>query len=209
MVVELIKLRKSHFSLVNYFSFNIRKFVELPYLKYKLEASGQSFAMSSFLTDLSWLHEKLTATGCVHLLNDICLANLVDNSGGTPAFGHLVLLKKFIEENFKALNYDGQQLFSLLYVCIEAEKRVNGSSLAGNEVLKKWLDFIDSSPVTYLQKVEYSEPSVAEDGAETKDADKMQATMGYDLIMNLNIDGFFVISLSTEREEICVWDVAK
>lgn len=183
------------------FSFNIRKFIELPYHKYKLEASAASFASSSFLTDLSWLHAKLTATGCVHLLNDICLVNLTEN-GDNPTLGHLLVLKKFLETHFKALNYDGQQLFSLLYVYMETVD----PSLTGNEVLKKWRQFIDASPVTYLQKLEYSEPSaVTEEG----EVEKTDAPVGYDLIMNLNIDGFFVISLSTEREEICVWDVAK
>ncbi|EAT38881.1 AAEL009269-PA [Aedes aegypti] len=182
-------------------SFNIRKFIELPYHKYKLEASAASFASSSFLTDLSWLHAKLTATGCVHLLNDICLVNLTEN-GDNPTLGHLLVLKKFLETHFKALNYDGQQLFSLLYVYMETVD----PSLTGNEVLKKWRQFIDASPVTYLQKLEYSEPSaVTEEG----EVEKTDAPVGYDLIMNLNIDGFFVISLSTEREEICVWDVAK
>nr|XP_029715451.1 uncharacterized protein LOC109412936 [Aedes albopictus]XP_029715453.1 uncharacterized protein LOC109412936 [Aedes albopictus]XP_029715454.1 uncharacterized protein LOC109412936 [Aedes albopictus]XP_029715455.1 uncharacterized protein LOC109412936 [Aedes albopictus]XP_029715456.1 uncharacterized protein LOC109412936 [Aedes albopictus]XP_029715457.1 uncharacterized protein LOC109412936 [Aedes albopictus] len=184
-------------------SFNTRKFIELPYHKYKLEASAASFATSSFLTDLGWLHEKLTATGCVHLLNDICLVN--DDS----AVGHLMVLKKFLETHFKALNYDGQQLFSLLSVYIEAETEAVGSSLTENEVLKKWRVFIDSSPVTYLQKLEYSEAGVITEEPPKESGDVKSAPVGYDLIMNLNIDGFFVISLSTEREEICVWDVAK
>ncbi|XP_062545784.1 uncharacterized protein LOC134212179 [Armigeres subalbatus] len=189
-------------------SFNIRKFIELPYHKYKLEASAASFASSSFLTDLGWLHEKLTATGCVHLLNDIYLANLTENSG-VQAFAHLLVLKKFLETYYKALNYDGQQMISLLNVYITAEMKADGSSLADNAVLKKWCNFIDSSPLTYLQKLEFSEPNfVTEDEKKESGNDKI-SSVGYDLIMNLNIDGFFVISLSTEREEICVWDVAK
>ncbi|XP_058446622.1 uncharacterized protein LOC131427450 [Malaya genurostris] len=183
-------------------SLNIRKFVELPYHRYKMEPNDESFARSSFLTDLSWIHEKLVATGCVNLLNDICLVNLADSSSKS-AQGHLVLLEKFIEIHFKALNYDGEQLYSLLYNYIDTEIKAEGSVFVGNEVLKKWLDFIDSSTVTYLQKLELSETKEVRKGSQ---AEKMVA--GYDLIVNLNIDGYFVISLSTNREEICVWDVA-
>ncbi|XP_058819256.1 uncharacterized protein LOC131682080 [Topomyia yanbarensis] len=183
-------------------SSNIRKFMELPYHRYKMEASDEFFARSSFLTDLSWIHEKLVATGCVHLLNDICLVNLGDSSS-KPSLSHLVLLQQFIEVHFKALNYDGQQLYSLLHAYIDTEVKVEGSVFAGNEVLKKWLDFIDSSTVTYLQKLELSEPKT-----DRKDSQAEKVIAGHDLIVNLNIDGYYVISLSTNREEICVWDVA-
>lgn len=179
--------------------FNIRKFVELPYHKYKLDTGD--FANSFYLTNLKWLHEKLIATGCVHLLNDVCLVDLVADSSSNPSpTTHLVLLKSLFERHFKALNYDGQQFFSVLHGCIES-----GGDPGRNEILKQWRQFIESSSVSYLQKLELSETD-----AEEKTEEKPEkAITGYDLIMNLNIDGYFVISLSTEREEICVWDVAK
>lgn len=184
--------------------FNIRKYVELPYHKYKLEPSEESFASSTFLTNLSWLHEKLIATGCVHLINDICLVNLTDSSSN-PTLAHLVLLKELFETNFKALNYDGQQFYSVLNDCVEASK----PELAGNEILKQWRSFINSSSVGYLQKLELSEgDETAPETPKKKKSDAEKAITGFDLIMNLNTEGF-VISLSTEREEICVWDVAK
>lgn len=183
----------------------MRKFVELPYHKYKLETAD--FANSFYLTNLKWLHEKLIATGCVHLLNDVCLVNVADgNSNRSNPSAHLVLLKALLERHFRALNYDGQQFFSVLHACIEA------SSIPDNEILKQWRQFIETSSVSYLQKLELSEAETTEaepkPEAEKMDAEKPAVT-GYDLLMNLNIDGYFVISLSTEREEICVWDVAK
>lgn len=177
--------------------FNIRKFVELPYHKYKLDISD--FANSYYLTNLKWLHEKLIATGCVHLLNDVCLVDLIADSSNASV-GHLVLLKSLFERHFKALNYDGQQFFSVLHGCIES----GGNPVGGNEIVKQWSSFIESSSVSYLQKLELSEA-----GEKTEEEKSEKAVTGYDLIMNLNIDGYFVISLSTEREEICVWDVAK
>ncbi|XP_055540226.1 uncharacterized protein LOC129726948 [Wyeomyia smithii] len=187
-------------------SYNVRKFVELPYHSYMVEASDESFACSSYLTDVSWLQEKLTATGCVHLLKDICLVNLTDNRSNQQAFGHLVLLKQFCEIYFNALNYDGQQIYSLLYTFIETKLAAEQATLAGIEMLKKWRDYIDSSTATYLQKLEFKDAKLEESEKDTKTD---TAAAGYDLIVNLSIDGFFAISMSTEREEICVWNVAK
>ncbi|XP_053690516.1 uncharacterized protein LOC128739141 [Sabethes cyaneus] len=187
-------------------SYNARKFVELPYHSYMLRDSDESFAGASYLTDVSWLQQKLIATGCVHLLNDIGLVSLADSKDNQQAFGHLVLLKQFCEIYFQALNYDGQQLFSLLRTFIEVKlESTEESALAGIDTLKKWHDYIDTSTATYLQKLEFKEPKSGEGEEEPK---VETAATGYDLITNLNIDGYFAISLSTEREEICVWDVA-
>ncbi|XP_058120682.1 uncharacterized protein LOC131292411 [Anopheles ziemanni] len=182
-------------------SFNYRKFVELPYHKYKLDAldAADLYPNSSYLTDLAWLQDKLIATGCVHILNDICLVD-VASIGSYP---HVSLLKAFIEQHFKALNYDGHQLYSLLCTFLASELRRNGSLPA---IPKQWLDTIGQSTVPYLERLQLGE------GAETEDlptTEGGQPAVGFDLIMNLNIEGYFVISLSTEREEICVWDVAK
>uniref|UniRef100_A0AAG5DS04 AAA+ ATPase domain-containing protein n=1 Tax=Anopheles atroparvus TaxID=41427 RepID=A0AAG5DS04_ANOAO len=179
-------------------SFNYRKFVELPYHKYKLAAD--SFPNSLYLTDLAWLQDELIATGCVHILNDICLLD-----GAAGSFPHVSLLKAFIEVHFKALNYDGRQLYSLLCTFLAAELRRNGSPYAGNATLQQWLDAIRQSTVPYLERLQLEEDAMVE-GEPTKEG---QASAGFDLIMNLDIEGYFVISLSTEREEICVWDVAK
>lgn len=183
--------------------FNIRKFVELPYHKYKLSTNDESFADSSYLTDLSWLQEKLIATGCVHLLNDILLVDFTNRSSKS-AFVHLALLEKIFETHFKALNYDGRQLFSLLSGSIELELKRNE-----HEILKKWRSFIQSSPTSFLLELLLGESESIEEKSVEKKIESDKAVQGYDLIMNLNIDGYFVISLSTEREEICVWDVAK
>ncbi|XP_053675438.1 uncharacterized protein LOC128725698 [Anopheles nili] len=183
-------------------SFNYRKFVELPYHAYKLDAPAaeSSFSNSPYLTDLAWLQDKLIASGCVHILNDICLVD-----GATIAGTHVALLKSFVEAHFKALNYDGHQLFSLLRTVLVAERQRVDSPYAGNAVVSQWLDTIDHSTVPYLEKVVLDDAA----GEVMEPTDSKPANVGFDLIMNLSIDGYFVISLSTDREEICVWDVAK
>uniref|UniRef100_A0A182PJR6 WD_REPEATS_REGION domain-containing protein n=1 Tax=Anopheles epiroticus TaxID=199890 RepID=A0A182PJR6_9DIPT len=183
--------------------FNYRKIVELPYHKYKLDATAteSSFSNSPYLTDLAWLQDKLIATGCVHILNDICLVD-----GATSAGSHVALLKSFIESHFKALNYDGHQLYSMLRPVLVAERQRADSPYANSAVVQQWLETINSSPVPFLEKLV---PEYGEDDGEKPAADKAPTVVGFDLMMNLSIAGYFVISLSTEREEICVWDVAK
>lgn len=185
-------------------SFNYRKIVELPYHKYKLDSTATDsaiFSTSPYLTDLVWLQDKLIATGCVHVLNDI---RLVDSA--TSAGTHVALLKSFIETHFKALNYDGNQLYSLLYPVLVAEQQRPGSPYANNTVVQQWLKTINNSTVPFLEKLVLTEGG---DEEEKQAVDNMPNVVGFDLIMNLSIEGYFVISLSTEREEICVWDVAK
>uniref|UniRef100_A0A182X1F3 WD_REPEATS_REGION domain-containing protein n=1 Tax=Anopheles quadriannulatus TaxID=34691 RepID=A0A182X1F3_ANOQN len=184
--------------------FNYRKIVELPYHKYKLDSTATEsaiFSTSPYLTDLVWLQDKLIATGCVHVLNDI---RLVDSA--TSAGTHVALLKSFIETHFKALNYDGNQLYSLLYPVLVAEQQRPGSPYANNTVVQQWLNTINNSTVPFLEKLVLTEGA---DEEEKQAVDNMPNVVGFDLIMNLSIEGYFVISLSTEREEICVWDVAK
>uniref|UniRef100_A0A182NTF5 WD_REPEATS_REGION domain-containing protein n=1 Tax=Anopheles dirus TaxID=7168 RepID=A0A182NTF5_9DIPT len=188
-------------------SFNYRKIVELPYHKYKLDAmAGESsaFANSPYLTDLAWLQDKLIATGCVHILNDVCLVD-----GSTATGTHVALLKSFIETYFKALNYDGHQLYSLLRPVLVAERQRAGSPYATNAIVQQWLELIDSSTVPFLERVMLPEAGDAAAEPVEKQAEDKPSNVGFDLMMNLSIEGYFVISLSTEREEICVWDVAK
>ncbi|XP_049279219.1 uncharacterized protein LOC125761788 [Anopheles funestus] len=182
--------------------FNYRKIVELPYHKYKLDAvaTESAFTNSPYLTDLAWLQDKLIATGCVHILNDIWLVD------GTASAGtHVALLKSFIEMHFKALNYDGHQLYSLLRPVLVAERQRAGSPYANSAIVQQWLETIDNSTVPFLERLMLAEDA---DDKEKQTGDK-QPNVGFDLMMNLSIEGYFVISLSTEREEICVWDVAK
>jgi hypothetical protein len=176
----------------------LRKFIELPYHKFKLEGSSEAFSKSPYLTDLTWLYEKLSATGCVHILNDIYLVDLADSSYDVE---HIKFLLKFIELNFKALNYDAQQLHSLLHVFIAHECQGEPS----NATVRSWYDAINSCSVTRLERLDMPE----ETGDEDADDDDDETKFGYDLLMNLNIDGYFAIGLSTEREEISVWDVAR
>jgi hypothetical protein len=114
---------------------------------------------------------------------------------------HLILLRTFLQLNFKALNYDTQQTYSLLSNFIKAEIKQN-NSYATHRVVQQWQATIESANITCLEKLEL--PQIGGEAAEVAEAGQ---NLGYDLIMNLR--GNFVVTLNTKREEICVWDVAK
>ena len=81
--------------------------MELPFHSFKTDKL--QFETSSYLTDLTWLHNKIDATGCVQLVNDIYLLSAPHVDGATIAI-HLEFLKRFLEIHAKQLNYDAQQL---------------------------------------------------------------------------------------------------
>lgn len=181
-------------------SYNKRKHVELPYHSFKVDKV--LFETSSYLTELSWIHNKIDAIGCVHLLNDIYLFYPpTENTTNLPE--HLKYLKKFLETYFKTLNYDAQQLYSIILSFIKKEKNSN-PNLLENSIVKSWIDTVENHKILRIEKI-----GDADDAGPTDAGENETNVNGHDFIMNCSSDGSFVISMSTEREEICVWDVAK
>lgn len=101
----------------------------------------------------------------------------------------MIVLRKYLELNFKALHYDGQQFYSLLSEFLALESTLD------DPILIKWKESIKNLTETYLERLNI-------------DRKMEKSDLSYDLITNLPGKGFFVISLSTEREEICVWDAS-
>lgn len=197
------------------FSYNTRKFVELPYHSYKIDK--HQFKESSFMTNLTWIHDKINATGCVQLLNDIFLICPPNHqqiqSTPTPKLSeHLMFLKQFLQIHFKPLNYDAQQLYSLLSTMIKQRSKMF-TNIADNTIIQSWKNTINEEKILRIEKID-----TGQDGTEDEEEDKDQNekdelnninTNGHDFLINTNRDDNFVISLSTEREEICVWNVIK
>lgn len=164
--------------------------------------NSDNFNESPFIADISWIQYKLIATGCVHLLNDIYLIinNFKDNFNKMNIehkYDHLIVLRKFLEINFKALNYDAQQLYSCFmhYIKMNDNSDLKENNKFINNVLETWLNEMYATDTIYYEKL------VIVNNDEN-------VNHGYDTIMNLNRKGFFVISLNTEREEICVFDAS-
>lgn len=169
-------------------SYNKRKFIELPYHAYVID--NQSFMQAIYLTDLSWIQAKLKATKCVqYILSDI---TLIDATIREP-HKHLKILQHFLETFIQPINYDADQFYPLFKYYLRNYLKDNPNDSNAS----RWLADCDAATTSYLDILK----SVSDNPSQNQ-------SNGYDLISNLG-DGYFVASLNTEREEICVWNVPK
>lgn len=150
---------------------------------------------------MTWLYNKIKSTGCVQFLLDLYLTIPHSQSPTVSKLSeHLEFLLKFLQIYFKPLNYDAQQIYSLLSTHINLEiqsKKVN------NQIIKDWLQSILDQNLLTIHKIEIGDE---EDSEELKDENEN----GYDQLINTNSrDENFIISVHTGREEICVWNVLK
>lgn len=199
--VEIINL--------NFFnSYNIRKFIELPYHSFKIDK--KEFETSSYLTNLTWLHNKISSTGCVQLLLDIYLISPLKFQQSEPQSPinnklseSLEFLLQFLQIHFQSLNYDAQQIYSLLFTFIKQES-LKRNEIANDPIVQRWKKEIEDQQILRIEKIDAGK----DDEEESEDLEGSNLN-GYDSLINSNCDENFVISLSTDREEICVWNVLK
>lgn len=197
--------------IIIYFSYNTRKFIELPYHTFKIDK--KEFETSSYLTNLTWLHNKINSTGCVQLLLDIYLISPPKSQQSEPQSPvlnklseHLDFLLKFLQIHFKSLNYDAQQIYSLLATHIKTESSKR-SEYANDLIIQGWSKDIKDQKILRIEKVNTDDDE--DDNEEQSNEVHESNKNGYDTLINTNHNENFVISLSTDREEICVWNVLK
>lgn len=229
------------------YSYNVTKFIELPYHAFKVTVAPNYYANSRYLTDLTWIFNKLNATGCVHVLNDLydAIGEQAASSGSTdktvfaaatqPIRNHTDLLRQFLEQHFRPLNYDARQLYSLMPAYVEHECVLNQKLASSNPVVREWQHNFTAIPIPYLETLgnaaqemmdaqrrkssaidvdvvggaDAAEPPTLSAPAGTGSSSANRKAIGYDVITNLGGAGYFVASLSVDREEICVWDVTR
>lgn len=156
------------------------------------------------MTSLQWLHDKIDSTSCVQILHDIHMINPPRQSSEMspnvqPKLAeHLEFLIKFIQIHFKSLNYDAQQLYSLLSTFIKTES-AKRSEIASNSIIQKWKMEIEDGSLLRIERLHADNAEEELEGEGNKN--------GHDFLINTNQDERFVISLSTDREEICVWNI--
>lgn len=108
----------------------------------------------------------------------------------------------FLQLHFKSLNYDAQQIYSLLMTHIKSET-AKRSEIASDLIVQRWIEEIVDQKILRIEKI-----NAEEETEEDEESDESNQN-GYDSLINTNRDENFVISLSTDREEICVWNVLK
>ncbi|XP_045512616.1 NACHT domain- and WD repeat-containing protein 1 isoform X1 [Pieris brassicae] len=181
--------------------YNTRKLDELPFQHYHLlRENPEVFANKPYFSKLDWVHAKLAATDCGHFLEDIGLVHV------DPLPEHLDILKEVFETHSYALDYDHRQFYGLLRTTIERRQR-EGLEIQ-TDIVQEWMRDVFDPPVPtfypinedFWKLMESREKQVSMEGFDTKP---------FDLIVRFDTRGKFVATVSTEREEICVWDVAR
>lgn len=160
------------------------------------------------MTNLEWLYNKIKSTGCVQLLLDINLTippkSLKSESQSSISDRlrlHLDFLLIFLRAKFKPLNYDAQQLYSLMFTSIK-QQQSKKNEWAEDPIIQEWQKSIIESNLLIIQNIKDND----QDNKDAENQLKESNDDGYDFLINANRDENFVISLSTSREEICVWN---
>lgn len=165
------------------FRWNLRKFHELPYQSSIVDS--ENFYKSKFLTDLSWITSKLECLGVCAFIEDTLLCKNNDLS-------HIDILSQIINKNFTSLTYDAQQIYSHMHQSIENDQCLG---VVDAEIKNNWMSYLDVK-TTWLKP-------------KNMIIDDQNESYSYDITLSLNCPGNFVVMLSKQEEELCVWDVER
>ncbi|XP_060535991.1 NACHT and WD repeat domain-containing protein 2 [Cylas formicarius] len=169
--------------------YNRRKLDELPFHYHHL---NNDFEDSPFISDLSWIFEKVCGSDVFQVLEDINLLPKIKNN-------LTIVIKDFLERHASALNYDGRQFYSHLYMYLKERLK----SQSQNAKMKEMFRHCELPPVTSLI------PLNCEDTGEIEDDCKYNRTCAFDLLVKLPNTHRFLVTISTDKEQICVWDIVK
>ncbi|XP_063905453.1 NACHT and WD repeat domain-containing protein 2 isoform X2 [Zophobas morio] len=173
--------------------YNRRKLDELPFHYYQLKREIEN---SPYISDITWIYDKVCGSNCYQILEDINMQPSVRNE-------LTLTLRHFIETHASVLNYDGRQFYSHLYKYLEDKIRRKEISLESNDsTLVQVYSLTKSPPVLSLIPLN----SVQEE-KESDESGPAFKESNFDLVIRLPDTDQFVVSVSTNKEEICVWDV--
>lgn len=163
----------------------------------KLNLDGKSEPdLSLYFTDIHWIYDKVQGSNSFQILEDICLIKPLNNQ-----FTHT--LKDFLELNAMLLNYDGRQFYSHLHNYIE--KHVKNTDLLNNPTVQEIVALIKNPPVLSL---------IPLNGLDIEEKMPFDSTTSFqssifDIVIRIPQTDNFVVTVSTQKEEICVWDIRK
>ncbi|XP_073824687.1 uncharacterized protein [Musca autumnalis] len=181
--------------------YNAEKYLKLPYHHFcnvmedhtglnKVEILFHCF----YFTELQWMADKVHATGAAQLMSDVLICEQLANITVQP-YTHIRILKDFLCHYMYELNYDGHQFFTLIKFYMKSRIR-DDSSLKDDQIIRSWLETTNELDIPFLDIINKSVGDELECGKTS-----------YDALVNLPHQGFFIASISTDREEICVWDI--
>ncbi|KAJ8923993.1 hypothetical protein NQ315_006769 [Exocentrus adspersus] len=173
--------------------YNRRRLDELPFHYFHLYSNLED---SKYLTDISWIFDKVCGSNCYQILEDINLQSNIKNE-------FTQILKDFIETHASILNYDGRQFFSHLYKYLENKISKKEISIENNDSsLSKMYSVAKNPPVLSLMPLNSALMEADEGIPENVFRDKT-----FDLIIRLPKTNQFIVTVSTNNEELCVWDI--
>ncbi|KAK5648750.1 hypothetical protein RI129_003642 [Pyrocoelia pectoralis] len=178
--------------------YNRRKLEELPYQYHHLNPTN--LENSTYLNDLNWIYEKVCGSNSFQLLEDIYLCQ--ESKNGTLQNKFVEILKDFLEKFATTLNYDGRQFYAQFYNYLEEFEGI-GNEL--NQKIKDAINITKNPPVLSLLLLNNNIASNKEPASTTA----TYQNNVLDLIVRLPDSEQFVASVSTDQEEICVWDIKK
>lgn len=137
------------------------------------------------MTDLSWISSKLECLGVCAFIEDTLLCKNYKSS-------HIDLLCQMINKNYTSITVDAQQIYSHMDELMENNQ--NFESV--DDIIKNnWMSYLNGKPTMLKAK-----NIIRDDNTES---------YSYDITLSLNCAGNFVVMLSKEDEQLCVWDVER
>ncbi|KAH8263526.1 hypothetical protein KR044_010218 [Drosophila immigrans] len=189
-------------------TYNYQKYLKLPYhhfcaviedkpAPHKIDILFNCF----YFTDLQWIANKVHATGPAHLMHDLLHAEWLAGPN-CVGYVHINFLKAFLVRYLHELNYDGQQFYTLMKYYLKTRFK-ESSELKDDEKIRSWWEYTNELEFAFLEILN------ADIDANPNEPELEETTpvKGYDVLTNLPQPGCYVASMSTERAEICIWDV--
>ncbi|KAK6633137.1 hypothetical protein RUM43_012881 [Polyplax serrata] len=171
--------------------YNRRKLIELPYQTILLKQN----VVDDFLLNHNWLYDKICGCGVFQVLDDI-----LELTAQSTLTNDLQILQKILQATHYALNYDGRQMYTQFYTELQSLKPESSF----------WHDFCqkcENPPTNSLMPIAGWPPRVGDNPQQAPDNLEQKAAATVNLIVRLTDNPGFVVSISTEKEEISVWDL--
>ena len=178
-------------------SYNRRKLDELPYHYFQLH--GNKLENSSYLTDISWIYDKVCGSNSYQILEDIYLCE-----DAVKKNNFVNVLKDFLEIHSSILNYDGRQFYGYFFDYLRNNMHVGDTFELVDKNIQDAYRIAQNPPVLSLVPIKNIEVPDYTSCANNKSVFK---EIIFDIVCRLHDSDQYVVSVSTEKEEVCVWDV--
>ncbi|XP_045104205.1 NACHT domain- and WD repeat-containing protein 1-like isoform X3 [Portunus trituberculatus] len=172
---------------------NRRKLDELPYQVLQLRGR----ILEEFVLNFDWVYEKLCGSDTYQVLEDVSLA-LTNHANNIE----LVLLKEVLELAAYALGYDGRQFYSQVYGRL-ATLMKEPKNHETYPIIHKLYDRAAHAPVPCLLPLTVCLHEPFQD----QNMKLGDGQVYFNALIRARHNPHYVITLSTERGEIAVWNI--